>query len=128
MLLAFATLFLNAFVIGKYNKCNNDNDDFSYGFVIYFALWPLCDFSAAFLNFKTILSKCEYVLADSISFNIFTVIKSMILFICLLVKFPNFGKGCLEANEFIWLSMFVIGIAIFLVQIMLRSKIIQRNV
>lgn len=57
LLLAFATLFLNAFVIGKYNKCNNDNDDFSYGFVIYFALWPLCDFSAAFLNFKTILSK-----------------------------------------------------------------------
>jgi|JI102314DRNA_FD_contig_21_12460263_length_240_multi_2_in_0_out_0_1 hypothetical protein len=38
------------------------------------------------------------MLADAISFNLFTVIKSVILFICVLAKYSNFGLGCLKAN------------------------------
>jgi len=38
-----------------YPGCNKPWDAFSYGFILYFVVWPLCDFSACFFNFKTIL-------------------------------------------------------------------------
>lgn len=99
LLLSVATLFLNALIIGKLNGCSTEGwNSFNYGFIIYFALWPLCDFAAAFLNYKAILSKSEYVLADSISFNLFTIIKSIILFIGVLAKYTSFDQNCLSAN------------------------------
>lgn len=99
LLLSVATLFLNALIIAQLSGCSIESwSSFDYGFIIYFSLWPLCDFAAAFLNYKAILSKSEYVLADSISFNLFTIVKSLILFIGVLVKYPNFDKSCLSAN------------------------------
>lgn len=70
---------------------------FNYGFIIYFALWPICDFACAYLNYRTILSKSEYLLADSISFNVFAIIKSLILFVCALIKlkYQNVEENCL---------------------------------
>lgn len=99
---------------------------FNYGFIIYYALWPLCDFSASYLNFKTILSKDEYVLADAISFNIITAVKSLILFIAVHVTkiVSSSTSNCLQPIEYLWLSMIIASLLIFIVQIMLRARFI----
>lgn len=125
LLLGVATLFLTILIIAQISGCVPSGwVSFNYGFVIYFGLWPLCDFAASFYNFKTILSKNQCLLADAISFNIFCGIKSIILFIGVLVTYPNFDESCLQANEFIWLAMVLLGVAIFIVQVMLRIRII----
>lgn len=75
-------------ITGKFSLfgCNSTNwSSFGYGFGLYFGLWPFCDFAATFLNFKVMLSKDEYVLENAIAFNIITIIKSLILFICVAV-------------------------------------------
>lgn len=118
-----AIFFLIA-LMAKYedNDCKGTWEECKYYFGLYFAIWPLCDFAECFLNFKTILSKNEYILADAISFNLITIVKSLVYFIILIVK--NQQNVCLQAIMYIWLSMVILGIITFVVQILLRARII----
>lgn len=64
------------------------------------------------------------MLANAITFTIVTSIKSFILFIILEIYNIESSGNCLKSNMYIWLVMTFIGVIVFILQIMLRARII----
>lgn len=129
LLLTVSSFFLIV-LMDKIKDCSNNSqtfDSFEYGIVVYFALWPLADFIASFLNFLTIFTRNEYVLANGITFTLTTIAKSLVLFICVLVYNLQTQKTCFQITMYVWLIMLVTGVFIFLIQIMLRARLIAQT-
>ena len=77
------------------------------------------------ISYKTIIAKSEYLLADSIVFNMLNIVKIIILFIyALYSKITDEENAYVSAILFIWLAMILLSAFVYLVQIMLRARII----
>lgn len=77
------------------------------------------------MSIKTIFNKSENLLADSIAFNVVTFLKTLVLFIyalCMMLRGQK--NGYLSGNFYIWITMIILCTIIYLIQIMLRERII----
>lgn len=101
--------------------------NFYSGVILFFVLWPLCDFGVVVFSFRTIMTKNEYRLADAIHFNLTALIKCFILFLMSLIAgviMNSENNNEIEVIMIIWLTQFLINGVVLILQLMIRIHIV----
>lgn len=120
MLLNLFAFFLIVFLLVEFEYKSD-----TYILLVYFALFPLCEFFMIFLEFNVIVSKVSKAISYSIYFTLFAVIKNIIITIVIIVIATSkaFSDIVIFALFLIWITLLVCNIASLILQCMINSRL-----
>ena len=120
LLLNLFSFFLIVFLLVEFEYKSD-----TYILLVYFALFPLCEFFMIFLEFNVIVSKVSKAISYSIYFTLFAVIKNIVIAIIIIVIATSkaFSDMAVFALLIIWIILFVCNIASLILQCMINLRL-----